>query len=133
MPAAVREIMAARQEQKVEALRYVMTHLGRNQAEQAKLLRASLPPWPRLYAAAASNCPCLNHLPAWYGVWFRNSQATSAMSMPPMKNPTSAEMMMKIRVLPKPLQMIGDIPPALATAAPTRPPISACDDEEGMP
>ena len=42
MPAAVREIMAARQEQKVEALRYVMTHLGRNKAEQAKLLRAAL-------------------------------------------------------------------------------------------
>ena len=40
---------------------------------------------------------------------------------------------MKIRILPNPLQTIGANAPALATVAPTRPPTSACDDDEGMP
>ena len=39
---AVREIMQARLEQRVAALRYLMTHLGRSKAEPAKLLRAAM-------------------------------------------------------------------------------------------
>ena len=39
---AVREIMQAHLEQRVAALRYLMTHLGRSKAEQAKLLRAAM-------------------------------------------------------------------------------------------
>jgi hypothetical protein len=50
-----------------------------------------------------------------------------------MITPTSGEMMMKARILPKPSQTIGAPEPALATVAPTRPPTSACEDDDGMP
>jgi hypothetical protein len=63
----------------------------------------------------------------------RKIQATATISSPPIRKPTSGEMMMKIRILPKPLQTIGVRPPALTTVAPTRPPTRACDDDDGMP
>ena len=46
---------------------------------------------------------------------------------------TSGEMMMKARILPKPSQTIGAPDCDFATVAPTRPPTSACDDDDGMP
>ncbi len=47
--------------------------------------------------------------------------------------PMNGEMTMNNRILPKPLQMMGVIPPALVSVAPTRPPTSACDEEDGIP
>ena len=50
-----------------------------------------------------------------------------------MMKPTSGEMMMNARILPKPDQTIGAPDKDLAQVAPTRPPTSACDDDDGMP
>ncbi len=46
--------------------------------------------------------------------------------------PISGEIRMKATVFSRPLATSAPVP-ALATAAPTRPPISACDDDDGMP
>src|SRR3954468_7851959 len=53
-------------------------------------------------------------------------------SAEPMTKPSAGEMKMNATVFRMPAGMSAQIP-ALATPAPTRPPISACDDDEGMP
>jgi hypothetical protein len=46
--------------------------------------------------------------------------------------PSSGAIRMKATTLPMPAQTSEPVP-ALAIAAPARPPISACDELEGMP
>ncbi len=53
-------------------------------------------------------------------------------SSDPRRKPSSGEMKMKATVLRMPAGISAQ-PPALATPAPTSPPIKACDDDEGMP
>ncbi|EXI68621.1 MAG: hypothetical protein AW08_00933 [Candidatus Accumulibacter adjunctus] len=75
----------------------------------------------------------MKNLPAWCGDLFLKIHATSTINSPPISIPTSGEMMMKARILPKPSQTIGAPDCDFATVAPTRPPTSACDDDDGMP
>src|SRR5262245_56975095 len=94
---------------------------------------ASLPPWPRLYAAAANSCALLNQRPASRGVLFLKIHDTATISNPPIVKPTSGEITMNAMILPNPDHTMGSKPPALAIVAPTSPPTSACEDEDGMP
>lgn len=50
----------------------------------------------------------------------------------PKTNPSSGDSTMKAIVFSKPAS-ISEPVPAFATAAPTRPPIKACEDDDGMP
>ena len=59
-------------------------------------------------------------------------QDTASISSAPSSKPISGETKMKAIVFSSPAGISAQVP-ALATAAPTRPPISACDDEDGMP
>src|SRR5438045_2139215 len=52
-------------------------------------------------------------------------------SAEPMTKPIAGEMKMNATVFRMPAGISAQVP-AFATPAPTRPPISACDDEEGM-
>src|SRR4051812_21912061 len=93
---------------------------------------ASLPPWPRLYDAADSNCKRRNHLSTRRGVERTNTHDTSSIMMEPKMKPSSGDKTINTTVLIKPAEISAPVP-LLATAAPTRPPISACDDDDGMP
>jgi hypothetical protein len=50
----------------------------------------------------------------------------------PSRKPSKGEMKMNATVFRIPAGISAQVP-ALATPAPTSPPISACDDDEGMP
>ncbi len=93
---------------------------------------ASLPPWPSEYAAADTSCSLRNRLSTFLGVDFTKIQATISMMIEPSTKPSSGATTMNATVLIRPPE-ISEPVPAFATAAPTRPPISACDDDEGMP
>ena len=57
---------------------------------------------------------------------------TSSIMMEPKIKPSNGEMTMKATVFHRPADTSAPVPD-LATAAPTRPPIRACEDDEGMP
>ena len=77
-------------------------------------------------AAAGTSGP---RAPAWRA---RRSRIRQQQQREPSTKPRSGESTMKITVFTSPLA-ISAPEPALATAAPTMPPISACDELEGMP
>src|SRR6476661_41347 len=93
---------------------------------------ASLPPCPRLYMDADINCMRRNHLSTRFGVERTNTQDTSTIIREPKIKPSSGDSTMNSMVLNKPLATREPVPD-FATAAPTRPPISACDEDDGMP
>src|ERR1700730_4432766 len=93
---------------------------------------ASLPPCPRLYIDAENNCPRRNHLSILPGVERTNTQDTSTIISAPRTNPSSGDKTMNRMILISP-PAISEPVPALATAAPTRTPINACEEEDGMP
>ena len=93
---------------------------------------ASLPPWPRLYSEAESNCKRRNHRSTLDGGVRKKSQDTATINSEPRIKPSNGEIRMNATVLSKPLAT-SDPVPDLATAAPTKPPISACDELDGMP
>ena len=93
---------------------------------------ASLPPWPRLYAAADTSCARRNQVSTLRGVERTNTHDTSTIMIEPRMKPSSGEMTMNSTVLSRPPPTSAPVPD-LATAAPTRPPISACEDDDGMP
>ena len=66
------------------------------------------------------------------GVLRTKSHDTSNIINEPIKKPSKGERKIKNSVLISPLE-IKDVVPAFANAAPIRPPMSAWDDEEGMP
>src|SRR5690242_21848205 len=66
------------------------------------------------------------------GVERTEAQDTIATSSIASRKPTSGDSTMAATVLDKPLQTAADRP-ALAIPAPTSPPISACELEEGIP
>jgi hypothetical protein len=93
---------------------------------------ASLPPWPRLKAAADTSCSRRNAWSTFRGaeplhVHMRPSISTKANTIP-----SSGETTMKMIVFPK-LGPFTTVQPAWAMPAPITPPISACDDEVGRP
>src|SRR5215813_2385499 len=66
------------------------------------------------------------------GVERAESHVTMPTSTSASKKPTIGDNTMASNVFDKPLHTAAEIP-ALATPAPTRPPISACELDEGMP
>ena len=66
------------------------------------------------------------------GVERTEAQDTIATSTSASRKPTSGDSTMASTVLDSPLQTAAESP-ALATPAPTKPPISACDEDDGMP
>src|SRR5471032_3038676 len=93
---------------------------------------ASLPPWPRLYEAAEISCRRRNHLSTRRGVERTKIHDTISMMMEPNTKPINGDRMIHCTVFSRP-PPTSALVPDLATAAPTRPPISACEDDEGMP
>src|SRR6478736_2713007 len=91
---------------------------------------ASLPPWPSEYSEAETNCRMRKARSTANGVERTDSQDTIATSTSARRNPTSGDSTIASSVLVRPLQTAADNP-ALAMPAPTNPPISACELEEG--
>ena len=62
----------------------------------------------------------------------RNSHDTATIISEPSTKPSSGETMMKATVFQTPAPIRPDAP-TLVIVAPTRPPISACELDDGMP
>src|SRR5829696_694374 len=93
---------------------------------------ASLPPWPRLKAAAETSWRRRNRLSTLAGVDFRNSHRLASMSRNPRTIPNSGDSAMNRMVFSR-LAAFRTLNPALATPAPAKPPIRACEEEVGSP
>jgi hypothetical protein len=93
---------------------------------------ASLPPWPRLKAAAETSWSRRNTWSTLRGVAPLNSHISASISTNAKLMPSSGDTTMKITVLEK-LAVFTTLQPALAMPAPTTPPMSACDEEVGRP
>lgn len=93
---------------------------------------ASLPPWPRLYRPADSSCSRRKRRSTLLGAVRKYSHDTPSMNSEPRMKPSSGEMKMNATVFNSP-SMFSELQPDFASAAPTRPPISACDELDGIP
>src|SRR6476469_5750338 len=93
---------------------------------------ASLPPCPRLYEAAETSCRRRNQVSTLRGGVLTKIQDTASITSEPRMKPSSGDRMIQVTVLSRPPPTRAPVPD-LATAAPTRPPIRACEDEDGMP
>ena len=93
---------------------------------------ASLPPWPSEYRPADTSCMRRKRRSTFEGGVRKYSHDTSSMKNEPSTKPSSGEMKMNATVFSSPSQL-SDPQPDFASAAPTRPPISACDELDGMP
>jgi hypothetical protein len=93
---------------------------------------ASLPPWPRLNAAAETSWRRRNTWSTLRGVAPLNNQASATIRVKASAIPSSGDTTMKMTVFSR-LAPFTTLQPALATPAPITPPISACDDEVGSP
>src|SRR5262245_33168422 len=93
---------------------------------------ASLPPWPSEYRPAEISCRRRNQLSTRKGELRRQIHETDTIISEARKKPSSGETKMNATVLntPPPISWLA---PALAITAPTMPPISACDELDGMP
>src|SRR5216110_3218994 len=61
-----------------------------------------------------------------------NIHASAVIRSPPRTKPSNGDSTIAMPILTRPLPTSECTPP-LATAAPARPPISACDDDDGRP
>src|SRR5205814_385437 len=93
---------------------------------------ASFEPWPRLNAAAETSWSRRNTASTPRGVERRKIHDTASMLRKPSTSPRNGETTMNVTVLRMPATTTA-FGPATTTAAPTKPPISACDDEVGRP
>src|SRR4029453_10002078 len=93
---------------------------------------ASLPPWPRLKAAAETSWRGRNRPSTRAGVLRRNSHRLASMRRNPSAIPNSGDRKMNRAVFSR-LAAFRTLKPALATPAPANPPMSACDEEVGRP
>src|SRR5215211_5261693 len=93
---------------------------------------ASLPPWPRLNAAADSSWRRRNRPSTLAGVDRRKIHRLASMSTNPRAMPNSGDSGMNRMVFSR-LPRSSAPKPALATPAPAKPPMSACDEEVGRP
>src|SRR5215204_5329268 len=93
---------------------------------------ASLPPWPRLNAAADSSCSRRNRPSTRAGVDRRKIHRLASMSTNPRAMPNSGDSGMNRMVFSR-LPRSNAPKPALATPAPAKPPMSAWDEEVGRP
>src|ERR1700761_2291279 len=93
---------------------------------------ASLPPCPSEYNEADTNCRIRNARSTANGVERTDAHETIATSTSASRNPTSGDSTIASSVLDSPLQTAAENP-AFAMPPPTRPPISACELDEGIP
>src|SRR5215212_328574 len=93
---------------------------------------ASLPPWPRLNAAADSSCRRRNSPSTRAGLDRWKIHRLASMSTNPRAIPNSGDSGMNKMVFSR-LAAFRTLKPALATPAPANPPMSACDEEVGRP
>src|SRR6266498_1755003 len=93
---------------------------------------ASLPPCPRLKAAAETSCKRRKMPSTRRGAERWNSQVAATISRNARSRPNSGDSTMNRMVL-RMLSAASTAKPALATPAPAKPPMSACDDEVGSP
>src|SRR5512140_2680134 len=78
------------------------------------------------------NCSLLNFASVRAGDALCSTQSRPTDSASARTRPSSGDRMIADEVLISPCAMIT-LQPALASAAPTSPPTSACDDDEGLP
>src|SRR4051794_14715079 len=93
---------------------------------------ASLPPCPNAYNEAEQNCARRKKRSTPNGVNRMNIQDTSSIRISEVKQPSPGASTMPDPVLMTPLHTPA-AEPALAIPAPTSPPISACELDDGMP
>src|SRR5215216_1291627 len=93
---------------------------------------ASLPPCPRLKAAADSSCSRRNSPSTSAGVDRRKIHRLANISTKPSASPSSGDSGMN-RMVFRRLSASSTPKPALAMPAPAKPPIRACDEEVGSP
>jgi hypothetical protein len=93
---------------------------------------ASLPPWPRLKAAAETSWRRRNMLSTRAGVVRRNSHMLTSINTNPRTIPNSGDRAMN-RIVFSRLEAFRTEKPALATPAPANPPMRACEEEVGSP
>jgi hypothetical protein len=91
---------------------------------------ASLPPWPRLNAAADNSWSRRNRRSTRRGVEPLNNHMNPTISPKASTMPSSGDTTMNRTVFSS-AGPSTTLQPALAMPAPTTPPISACDDEVG--
>ncbi len=93
---------------------------------------ASFAPWPKDTAAAETTCRPLNGRASsdhFVTFWITTTRAVAAM---PTLSATAGETTIATAVLRRLVQFTASVPPA-ASPAPTRPPITAWLEEEGIP
>src|SRR5262249_25946153 len=88
--------------------------------------------WPRLYAAAERSWPRRKILSTRPGVSFLKTLIVSTISANPTASPMSGARIMNTPILMRPAAT-SEPKPAFHTAAPTKAPISAWDDDVGKP
>src|SRR5919109_1353988 len=93
---------------------------------------ASLPPWPRLKAAAETSCRRRNSRSTFAGVTRRKIHRLASINRKPSSMPSSGDSAMNRMVFCR-LPAFSTPKPALATPAPAKPPMRACDEEVGSP
>src|SRR5882757_818450 len=93
---------------------------------------ASLPPWPSEYSEAEPNCRMRKARSTANGVERTEAQETIATSTIANRKPTRGDSTIARIVFVSPLQTAAE-KPAFAIPPPTRPPISACELEDGIP
>src|ERR1700729_2218914 len=93
---------------------------------------ASLPPCPSEYSEADAYCRMRKARSTANGVERTDAQDTIATNTSASRNPTSGDSTIASNVFDSPLQTAADSP-ALAMPPPTNPPISACEEDDGMP
>src|SRR5829696_3665078 len=93
---------------------------------------ASLPPWPRLKAAADSSCRRRNRPSTLAGLDRWKIHRLASMSRNPSAIPNSGDSGMNRMVFSR-LPRSSAPKPALAIPAPANPPMRACDEEVGSP
>src|SRR5882672_5283921 len=91
---------------------------------------ASLPPCPRLYAAADTSCNLRKSLPTRDGDARRKIQYVAIMNSQPSARPMNGATKMNAPIFNNPAGTSAFGPPA-ASAAPANPPTSACDELDG--
>src|SRR4051812_42815903 len=93
---------------------------------------ASLPPCPREYIDAETNWSQRKVASTAPGVARTKAQETASTRSRARQKPAKGDRKIAAAVFPNPVQTTA-LRPALAVPAPTIPPISACELEDGMP
>src|SRR5687768_17470341 len=92
---------------------------------------ASWRPWPRAIAAAETVCATLKPRLALLGLALRKAHMMAIISAKPRLKATTGETNIGMTTFSSTSAQLAEAP--AATAAPTRPPMRACEDDDGRP